>query len=529
MKNLIITSILALLVASVTTVRAQDYPEEYLGLPGDNLNLYAVMDLFRNSKTLEDFERGLNDRESRINNLDLNGDNLVDYITVTDYKDGKVHTIVLRAVLGRKDFQDVAVITVEKLRRKKVMIQMIGDPALYGRNYIIEPVYAHRPNPGYYGDPVYPNDATVINNVYYEMYDWPLAVYIYSPHYQGWHSSWYWGYYPAYWNPWRPYYWDYYYGYQLGWYPHYYANYQHSDYYRYRRYNDFYYHGIREQSPQVQHRIAEGNYRQTYSRPEQRSEGEALYSSTHTTRTDETRSNAQVSGQGRREAAPQTTRGQVPAAGTATEKRTKVGADTERRTSTDMATERRVPATVSTRSDNNPAAVNNEGETRRSGAATGNRNEPVPAAVKNTEAPGRSAAIGPNKPAAAAVERSETPSPAPVNRIEVDSKVAEARAAEAREAQTRAAEARAAESRASETRAAEARAAESRAAEARATQAREAQTRAAEARAAESRASETRAAEARAAEARAAENRRTEAAQKSTTSSEKGTARSIKK
>ena len=63
MKNLIITSILALLIASATTVRAQDYPREYLGLPGDNLNLYAVMDLFRNSETLEDFERSLNDPE----------------------------------------------------------------------------------------------------------------------------------------------------------------------------------------------------------------------------------------------------------------------------------------------------------------------------------------------------------------------------------------------------------------------------------------------------------------------------------
>ncbi len=74
MKKSVITSVLAVLLASATTVGAQNYPEEYLGLPGDNLNLYAVMDLFRNSETLEDFERGLNDRESRINNLDLNGD-----------------------------------------------------------------------------------------------------------------------------------------------------------------------------------------------------------------------------------------------------------------------------------------------------------------------------------------------------------------------------------------------------------------------------------------------------------------------
>ena len=115
MKNLIITSILAVLITSATTVRAQDYPREYLGLPGDNLNLYAVMDLFRNSETLERFERNLNDPNSRINNLDLNGDNLVDYITISDYIDRKVHTIVLRAVLGRNEYQDVAVFMVQKL------------------------------------------------------------------------------------------------------------------------------------------------------------------------------------------------------------------------------------------------------------------------------------------------------------------------------------------------------------------------------------------------------------------------------
>src|SRR5512136_3328788 len=107
MKRFIITSILAAIVAAGTIVMAQDQPDEYLGLPGDNLNLYAVMKLFQESETLEGFERNLNAENSRINNLDLNGDNLIDYITVTDYPDGDVHTIVLRVALGPKDFQDV--------------------------------------------------------------------------------------------------------------------------------------------------------------------------------------------------------------------------------------------------------------------------------------------------------------------------------------------------------------------------------------------------------------------------------------
>ena len=56
MKKLIITLIIALLTVAGVTARAEAYPEEYLGLPGDNLNLYAVMKLFQESATLEEFE-----------------------------------------------------------------------------------------------------------------------------------------------------------------------------------------------------------------------------------------------------------------------------------------------------------------------------------------------------------------------------------------------------------------------------------------------------------------------------------------
>src|SRR5512139_209821 len=132
MKKLIITSILALLVSAGSALMAQDYPDEYLGLPGDNLNLYAVMKLFQESETLEGFERNLNNENSRINNLDLNGDNLIDYITVSDYVNGNVHTIVLRVALSRNETQDVAVFTVERFRDGSVQIQLIGDEALYG-------------------------------------------------------------------------------------------------------------------------------------------------------------------------------------------------------------------------------------------------------------------------------------------------------------------------------------------------------------------------------------------------------------
>jgi len=59
MKKFIITPVLALLVTAGSALMAQDYTDEYLGLPGDNLNLYAVMNLFQESPTLEDSREAL--------------------------------------------------------------------------------------------------------------------------------------------------------------------------------------------------------------------------------------------------------------------------------------------------------------------------------------------------------------------------------------------------------------------------------------------------------------------------------------
>jgi len=275
MKKLIYTSILALLLAGAGISKAQDMPEEYLGLPGDNLNLYAVMDLFQKSETLEGFERSLNDENSRINNLDLNGDNLVDYIMVSDYTEGNVHNIVLRVALNQRENQDVAVFIVEKFSDGSVSIQLIGDEALYGKNYIIEPIYAETPNPGYRGNVRNTARVEVVTTTYWDIARWPVVVYIYRPSYFAWRSAWYWGYWPSYWYSWTPYYWHYYYGYHYNWYDHYYAHYHHWDHYRGHWYNDYYYNRMRIYSPTVVVNVQKNYYRNTYSRPDLRKEGEA--------------------------------------------------------------------------------------------------------------------------------------------------------------------------------------------------------------------------------------------------------------
>ena len=74
MKNRI-TLILLFVILLVSRGYSQTIPKaDSLGLPGDNLNLYAVLDLFQQSETFEIFEKKLNEEDSKINNLDLNND-----------------------------------------------------------------------------------------------------------------------------------------------------------------------------------------------------------------------------------------------------------------------------------------------------------------------------------------------------------------------------------------------------------------------------------------------------------------------
>jgi len=110
-----------------------------------NLDLQAVASLFGDSKDLEDFEYRLNDYDSQISNLDLNSDGQVDYLRVIETSEKNVHLIVIQAVLDRDVFQDVASIVVERDSYRKSYIQIIGDPYMYGTNYIIEPFYTRTP------------------------------------------------------------------------------------------------------------------------------------------------------------------------------------------------------------------------------------------------------------------------------------------------------------------------------------------------------------------------------------------------
>jgi len=169
-----------LLIVGFNQISAQDVTtiEASSSDISDNMDLEAVASIFGEAKDLEDFEKKLNDPDLKISNLDLNNDGEVDYIRVVESANGNVHSIVLEAVIGKDQYQEIAVIDVVKDKDNTTKVQVVGNVDMYGPNYYITPVY-----------PVIP--------VFFTFF-WMAT-------YRPWHSPWYWGHHPHYWYPWRAY------------------------------------------------------------------------------------------------------------------------------------------------------------------------------------------------------------------------------------------------------------------------------------------------------------------------------------
>ncbi|WP_026730380.1 hypothetical protein [Flavobacterium denitrificans] len=172
--------ILAFLAIGLNSCAAQNQATVYAKNSdiSDNLDLRAVASMFGESANLQDFERRLNDPKYQISNLDLNGDDQVDYLRVIESVENRTHVVIIQAVLDRDVYQDVATIDVERDNYNKVSVQVVGNAYLYGANYIYEPVY---------------NVVPVIYGSFW--------ITNYRPYY----STWSWGYYPTYYTAWRPY------------------------------------------------------------------------------------------------------------------------------------------------------------------------------------------------------------------------------------------------------------------------------------------------------------------------------------
>jgi len=179
-KNRTILSLFVLFTISINSILAQDVTsiEATTEDISDNLDLEAVASIFGESKDLEDFEKRLNDPKTQISNLDLNNDGEVDYLRIMESSEKNVHSISIQAIICKDQYQEVAVIDVRKDSTGTSNVQVVGNVDMYGSNYYITPYYSVVP-------------------VFFTFF-WAAA-------YHPWHSPWYWGYQPPYFNPWHPY------------------------------------------------------------------------------------------------------------------------------------------------------------------------------------------------------------------------------------------------------------------------------------------------------------------------------------
>ena len=106
---------------------------------GEDFDLNAVMTVMEDAEDIEDFEKKINNADNQVNNLDLNNDDEIDIIKVVEVDEEDTRLFILRAVIGENDFQDIATIEIEKHEEDQISLQVVGDPDIYGPDYVVEP------------------------------------------------------------------------------------------------------------------------------------------------------------------------------------------------------------------------------------------------------------------------------------------------------------------------------------------------------------------------------------------------------
>jgi hypothetical protein len=142
----------------------------------EGLDLAAVGQLFKDSENIEAFEKALNDSALGVNNLDLDGNGMIDFIRVVEETAEGVHLIVLQVPVAEDEFQDVATIEVEKTGEDEYNMQVHGNDILYGPDYYVAVSDAH-------------------------IHRWPIISLIYRPVYHPYRSLFYFRHTPLWWRP----------------------------------------------------------------------------------------------------------------------------------------------------------------------------------------------------------------------------------------------------------------------------------------------------------------------------------------
>ncbi|MFK7809148.1 MAG: hypothetical protein AB8F74_15200 [Saprospiraceae bacterium] len=197
LKSITVFSLLCLLSISLSANNI--LTTDSTGLLGDHFSLEAALNLFKESNSPEDFEEKLNTEKYKVNNLDLNADGEIDYISIFDNTEGDLHAITLQVAVSKSENQDIAVIEIERNGQEAAILQIVGDENIYGETVIVEPFKEQASNvkKG-------PNADLNITRVIVNVWGWPSVRFVYRPQYRPWRSPWGWASYPRGWRTWRP-------------------------------------------------------------------------------------------------------------------------------------------------------------------------------------------------------------------------------------------------------------------------------------------------------------------------------------
>ncbi len=167
-----------LLLSSVVSAQQKITVVTPLTEVAEGLDLYAVAEIFRDFKSLEEFEEALNDPDVGVNNLDFDRDGYVDYIRVVEQVTEYKHLIILQAPFRYNEYQDIATIEIEKNGNRDYQMRIRGSALFYGPDYYVS-----------FG---------IVRD-----YHWPIISWIFGPFYRPYRSAFYFGYYPHWWRPYR--------------------------------------------------------------------------------------------------------------------------------------------------------------------------------------------------------------------------------------------------------------------------------------------------------------------------------------
>lgn len=119
--------------------------DQAIGFAKENLDLQRVGVLLEESDNAEDFERLLNS-EDGVNNLDLNGDGYVDYISVREFdeREQDERGFSLYSMFGQNEIQEIATIIFDRRGDQypgaRVLLngneQIYGDNSYYEKNWL---------------------------------------------------------------------------------------------------------------------------------------------------------------------------------------------------------------------------------------------------------------------------------------------------------------------------------------------------------------------------------------------------------